>query len=212
MMDDEPVLATQDAESGASPSAEFVTITRAELEILRQLAAGATAAPSAGGPSPERPAEAGARGLESQLAKELAARDRKISELEEAYRGSVRDRELAAALAGRALVAGAAAQLIKLWRDEFDAYEEGGRYKVASRDGRSVAQAVKGWLDSPEFAHFCLPTSRGGTAVRDANRAAGPLPATAPLNLGEAAVQRWREQAAAQPANLLKPIGLKRGR
>ncbi len=212
MMDDEPILATQDAVEGASASEELVTITKSELERLHQLAAEAKVAPSAGERGSRPAVEAGDRGLTARLSKELADRDRKISELEAAYRGSVRDRELAAALAGRALVAGAAAQLIKLWRDEFDAYEEGGRYQVASRDGRSVAQAVNGWLNSPEFAHFCLPTSRGGTAVRDANRPASPAPPTAPRNLGEAVVQKWRSQAAAQPANLLKPIGLKRGR
>ena len=125
----------------------------------------------------------------------------------------MRERELATALAGRPLVAGAAAQLIRLWRDDFDVYEEGGAYKVSARDGRAVGQVVGDWLASAEYSHFCLPTSRGGTGARDASRpSAGAARRGAPKNLGESIVMKWREESAARPNNLLKPIGLRRHR
>ncbi len=92
-------------------------------------------------------------------------------------------------------------------------YEEGGAYKVAARDGRTVGQVVGDWLASPEYSHFCLPTSRGGTGARDASRpSAGGTPAAAPRNLGESVVMKWRDESAARPNNLLKPIGLRRHR
>jgi hypothetical protein len=216
-----------------SPPDDLVLVPRAELEALRKLAASAAEGATAAGVLAEvplaahgGPAESGHRRLrladaeeartpptdDSRVARELAARERKLSELESAYLGAVRDRELATALAGRPLVAGAAAQLVKLWRDEFEAYEEGGLFKVATRDGRPVAQVVGEWLGTPEFAHFCLPTSRGGVGGKEVNRPSAVPAAPAPRNLGEAVVMRWREASAARPDNLLKPIGLRRHR
>jgi hypothetical protein len=65
-----------------------------------------------------------------------------------------------------------------------------------ARDGRGVDQAVAGLLAEPAFAHFCLPTSRGGTGARGQNRSATPAPAPpAPKTLGEAVVLQWREAA-----------------
>jgi hypothetical protein len=202
---------------GAAPPAEHVTIPKAELDQLRGLA-GADEAGTRAPAAPEPPQCAGpdpgeaARGQEAWLARELAARDRRLSELERACKEAVRDRELATALAGKPLVAGAAAQLIKLWRDDFDAYEDGGQFKVAAKDGRPVAQVVGEWLGAPEFAHFCLPSSKGGTGARGVERPAAAAPPAAPRNLGEAVVMRWREDPLARPNNLLKPIGLRRTR
>ena len=200
-MDETPIAPVMDGAAGALAPADSVTISRAELEALRQLAATA-AAPAA--PEP--------RGVDSLMARELAARDRRLAELETAFKAAVRDRELATALAGKPLVAGAATQLIKLWRDEFDAYEDGGGFKVASRDGRTVAQTVNEWLGAAEFSHFCLPTSRGGVGVRDVNRPSSATVATAPKTLGEAVVLKWREESAAKSSNALTPIGLRRHR
>jgi hypothetical protein len=204
-MDENPI--PPGAGAGAPPPEDCVTISRAELDALRGLAA----AYEAEGSGPSRP-DPEAAGEHSRLARELAARERRLAELERAFMAAVRDRELATALAGRPLVAGAAAQLIKLWRDDFDAYEEGGAYKVASKDGRPVSQVVGEWLGAPEFAHFCLPTSRGGTGARDVNKPAGAAAPPAPRNLGEAVVNKWREESAARPDNMFKPIGLRRAR
>lgn len=157
--------------------------------------------------------EARLRAREADFARELEERDRKAAEWERACRAAIRDRELATALAGKGLVAGAAAQLIKLWRDELDTFERGGGVEVAARDGRPVAQAVADWLASPEYAHFCQPTSRGGTALPGAQRPAAADPrAPAPRNLGEAAILRWRQEAAARATEGTAPIGLGRRR
>lgn len=141
---------------------------------------------------------------------EIETRDRRFAELERTCKAAVRDRELASSLAGRPLVSGAAAQLIKLWRDEFDVFYKDNDYQVAARDGRTVAQAVTEWLGSPEYSHFCLPTSRGGTGARDASRPANHAAPGSPRNLGEAIVTKWREESASRTDNLLKPIGLRR--
>lgn len=200
-------------------SGQYVTISRAELDALRARTMSLSPKPEsageaeeANGAEPRYPDPSG-RVLNSQVAREIAARDRRLAELEQTCKSAVRERELATALAGRPLVAGAAAQLIKLWREDIDVYEEGGAYKVASRDGRTVSQLVGDWLASPEYSHFCLPTSRGGTGARDANRPPfGDTAAATPRNLGESIVMKWREETASRPNNLLKPIGLRRHR
>ena len=83
--------------------------------------------------------------------------------VERAYEAALVDRELLAALAGRPLVESATPQLLKLWRDEVETYQEGGELKVRSRrDGQAVHAAVDDWLDRPEYAHFSRSLSRGG--------------------------------------------------
>ncbi len=201
-----------EGEEVASPSDDYVKVSRAELEDLRSRA-GAPVDPRTSPPDALPEGTLSPRVSEAQLAREFALRDQRLAELERSCKAAVRDRELATSLAGRPLVEGAASQLIRLWRDEFDAYEEGSNYKVASKDGRSVGEVVKEWLASAEYSHFCLPTSRGGTGARDASRPPNP-PASqaAPRNLGESIVMRWREESASKPNNLLKPIGLRRHR
>jgi len=196
---------TVDSDSGDSvqeTADELVTVSRAELEELRALASGK-----------EPIAKVQRSSRERQKDELAAARDKRLSELEGVCKSAVRERELATVLAGKALVNGAAPQLIKLWAEEFDVYEEDGRFKVSSRDGRAVSQVVNQWLASPEYSHFCLPSSRGGTGAKDASRpAGGSATKSTPKTLGEAIVMKWREEAAAQPNNLLKPIGLRRDR
>ena len=133
------------------------------------------------------------------------------AEREAALRKAIRERELAVALAGRPLVAGAASQLLKLWADELDVYEDEGQYRVATRDGRSVSEAVTGWLSSRDYAHFCPPTSKGGTAVPGQPKAAMAQTIES-RTLGEAVLQRWRDAAAARGAGGGDPIGLGRRR
>jgi hypothetical protein len=182
---------------------EVVTIRRGELDELRALARGFSSAPRDNGPT----VDAAAR-REEALARELADRDRKVTELESAYRRALRDRELATTLAGRPLVSGAAGQLIKLWSDDLDVYEESGEYKVVSRDGRPVGQWVAERLGGPEFAHFCLPSSRGGSGARGLSQSgAAARVAPASLTLGEAIISQWRESAAASVAPTLGPAG-----
>ena len=222
-MDNIPIPPDSDeGEAGPASSGDYVTISRLELDELRSRADSSASNPEGARESgrtdegPElalRRADPMARGRDAQIVRELAARDQRVAELEQSCKSAVRERELATALAGRPLVAGAAGQLIRLWRDDFDVYEEGGSYKVSAKDGRTVGQVVGEWLASSEYSHFCLPTSRGGTGARDANRpSGGGPPAAAPKNLGESIVMKWREESAGRPNNLLKPIGLRRHR
>jgi len=142
---------------------------------------------------------------------QLEQRDRKAQEWERAYKAVLKEKELATALSGRALVPGGAAQLIKLWRDDLEVIDENGRTRVTARDGRGVEQAVAAWLASPEYAHFLRPSSMGGTTPRGDSRTARPgAPPSPPNNLGEAVLRRWRQEAAATPANGDDAIGLGR--
>lgn len=197
MMHDETLKhETAAGDGGADPSADFVTIPRVEFETLRATAA----------------TEVGRRERESDDARRLAELDRQVAEWQTAYKAAVRDRELVTALAGRPLVPGAAAQLLKLWRDEFDVLEEDGRPRVVCRDGRPAERAVADWLASPEFAHFRPPASRGGTASPgEPRQVAAPNSPPSPRNLGESLLQRWRV-AATGASDSPAPVGLGRRR
>lgn len=194
MMPTDPNPNTQCADGpdwdGPPEAAELVPVPRSELEALRSA-------------REER---------DASHARELEARERRAAELERSLKEAMRDRELATALAGRPLVSGAVPQLLKLWRDEFDVVEERGAYRVVARDGRAVAEAVAERLGGPEYAHFRLPTTRGGTAAQGAGRTSAPAAAApAARTLGEAAIRRWQE-AAARAAGAPGPIGLGRRR
>jgi hypothetical protein len=76
-----------------------------------------------------------------------------------------------------------------------------------------VGQVVGDWLSTPEYSHFCLPSSKGGTAGGNASRPVGAsISLGGPKNLGEAIVIKWREESATRPNHLQKPIGLRRNR
>lgn len=143
-----------------------------------------------------RPAEEAGGAAGESVRAEGEAPGRTAADWERAYRSAVVDRELATELAGRPLRPGAAAQLVRLWRDELELVEESGRERVVSRDGRALAKAVEEWLSSPEYGHFREPTSRGGGASRGPSRPGGggmEPPAPASRTLGEAVLREWRQ-------------------
>ena len=194
-----PILRSPDFElGGGGPADEFVTISKVELDDLRA---------KAGGEQPSRvesePTDSVRRTLEEEwsareaaYSREIADRERKANDLERTYKAALRDRELATALVGKSLVPGAAAQLIKLWRDDFEVVDDEGEIRVLAKDGRGVAQAVLDRLECSDFAHFCLPSSRGGTGSKGQNRSASsssPQAPSAPRTLGEAVLLKWRE-------------------
>lgn len=195
-------------EGDDGPDGELVTISRVELDDLRRLAT--RPVPQAtSGPSLDDLLQA--RDREHEL--ELSEAARRAGALEASYKAALLDRELATALAGRALVPGAASQLIRLWRDAFEVVDDDGAIRVVSREGRDVDRAVGDRLASPEFAHFCLPTSRGGTARRGPSRAGTPAQTpAAPRTLGEAVVRQWREATPADPGLVDRPTGWGRRR
>lgn len=144
---------------------------------------------------------------EALLARELADREQQLRDREAAYQSALRDRELAIALAGRPLVPGAGSQLLKLWREELTVIEDGDHCRVASRDGRSVAEAVDDWLSSPEYAHFCQAPSQGGAAIAGTNRPSTTSQSDSSRTLGEAILRRWRE-AVIERNSSSAPVGL----
>lgn len=156
-------------------------------------------------PQPPRERDDSRLHLEAQLAEQR----RKSMEQDQSMRSLLREREIATALTGHALVKGAAAQLIKLWADEFDTLEDAGQYQVRSKDGQSVAQAVGRMLARPEYSHFCQPTTRGGVAQPGHRGLSSDAPPDdRPKTLGEEIVLRWRRSNESTP--LGAPIGLKR--
>ena len=171
---------------------ELVTISRWELDALRAKVEGA---------APVTP-------MPIDVAHHEEASNRRLVELERGYKAAVRDRELATALAGRPLLPGAAAQLIKLWRDDFDVFEEGGEFRVSARDGSPVARAIAERLTEADYAHFLPPSSRGGAAAKGPTRASSSE--TLPRTLGEAVLKQWRESAASRLDPAAGPIGLRR--
>lgn len=211
------ILRSPDVESaGGSIADEVVTISKAELDELKARAEGGPASgPVAGGRPAGREEHAEEwKAREADHSREIEARERKAADLERAYKAALRDRELATALVGKPLVPGAAAQLIKLWRDDFEVVDDEGEIQVLARDGRAVEQAVLDRLNGPDFAHFCLPSSRGGTGAKGQNRSASapatPAPAP-PRTLGEAVLLKWRESAS-RPQGSPSPSGWGRHR
>ena len=196
------------ASEGVNPD-DLVTISRWELDALRAKTSAPVVAPLAGALM-ESAVEPVLSPQVTIVGTEESARSRRVEELERGFKSAVLDRELATALAGRPLVPGAAAQLIKLWRDEFDVYEEGGTFRVVARDGQPVAKAVAERLADAAYAHFSPPTSRGGAAARGTGRTSVSGVPTAPRTLGEAALQRWREAASVRADPSSGPIGLRR--
>jgi hypothetical protein len=209
------ILRSPDSESeGSLVANEFVTISRAELDELRARAAEIMAPRIDPNDSPVTRLEL-AEAIQARVVtaeRDVIASEQKSADLERAYKAALLDRELATALVGKPLVPGAASQLIKLWRDDFEVVDEDGEIQVRSRDGRSVGQTIESRLAGPEFAHFCLPPSRGGTSSRGQNRSSEPEPKPAsPKNLGEAILIRWRETASRPQASLI-PSGWGRRR
>ena len=197
------ILRSPDSESGGSSlSDELVTIPRAELDELRARAEeGSEARPGESSLARSEFAET-LKSRDAVYSREIAAHEQKSIELERAYKAALRDRELATALVGKPLVPGAASQLIKLWRDDFEVVDEDGEIRILAKDGRAVDQAVTDRLNGPDFAHFCLPSSRGGTGAKGQNRSASPAPAPAPpRTLGEAILLQWRESASRPQAS-----------
>lgn len=111
--------------------------------------------------------------------------DRKASEekaraAEAKFRQTVLERELAAALAGQKIRPGTADQLMRLWRDDFEVIDSGGRYEVRSKDMKTPAQVAAERLASPEWDHFVLAEHRGGAAPGGAQPQPTPVAGGSP--------------------------------
>jgi hypothetical protein len=206
------LLNPDDGGEGELASDPMVSIPASELDALR-LAASGPARPADAGAGAGAEAEERLRAIERRYDEELSRLARKAEQWEGACKAALREKELAAALAGRPLVPGAATQLIKLWRDELSVIDEADGPRVTSRDGRPVAEAVASWLSGPEYAHFSRPSSRGGTTPPGDSRSTGSAPPrSTPRTLGDAVLDRWRVASQASRHDPAGPIGLARRR
>lgn len=108
---------------------------------------------------------------------ELAKRDAKLAETEDRSKRWARDKEIAVALADQPLVPGAAAQLSRLFRDDFETVPDGESWKVQARDGKPVAEYIRERLATPEYAHFVPADKRGGSGATASGQQPAPEPA-----------------------------------
>jgi len=163
--------------------------------------------------------------LVKQHGQALEEERKRAAQTVERFKLSERNRELALALAGHNLVPGAAAQLAKLWADEFEVVEAGDTYQVRSRDLKSPKDWVAAKLGSEEYGHFVRATNQGGAGAAPATTPGNSLVARLPdgtaVNLppgyvvpqteGEKAYAEFLAQVAEQRRQGSAPIGLSFG-
>jgi hypothetical protein len=112
--------------------------------------------------------------------------------------------QLATALAGQNLVAGAAEQLATLWGNKFVVEAAGDTYAVRTPLHQTVKDYVATQLATPEYAHFVRPSSAGGVGTQHgaaqagSTPAANPIPEPVPANFGEFAILRMQKQGLTQ--------------
>ena len=96
----------------------------------------------------------------------IAAKDRKVAEVEARSRNAIIDLTITQALPVADLVSPSAAkQLLSLIRADFEAKPSGESWSVFATDGKSVDEAIKARLALPEFAHFLKATARPGAGA-----------------------------------------------
>lgn len=108
------------------------------------------------------------------------------------------ERELAVALTGQPLLPGVAGQLIELLKSKIvSSPNERQGFDVKSADGRGLADAVRDWLNKPEFQHFRQAITKGGTATRTESAATERLVSTSQpaRSLNEIVIQQWRQRS-----------------
>lgn len=128
------------------------------------------------------------------------SRDSQLSALKRKCLNLAKERALALAISGESLIPGVTDQLLTLLKDRVIA-EEAGEHeiRVMSRDGRSVTEAVKEWLASPEFRHFRPAGNRGGvlrkseTTLNEGSPGFTPEPPQA-RSLNDLVIERWKNR------------------
>ncbi len=130
------------------------------------------------------------------------------------------DGDMARELAGQKLVPGAAEQLCHLWRSQLVAEPHGDSYRVQTPTFQSVKDFVSTQLAQPNYAHFLMPGTSGGTGgtagggLSSPTPSANATPAVEPKTLGEAVIlhmQGLKQSKSADPRlDLSSPMGLRR--
>jgi hypothetical protein len=138
----------------------------------------------------------------------------RYSQLEEQVHAERRNSAIAEALHGRAFVgetpeqkAATAAMLRRLLQDDFETtHDASGTLVVREKlTGRPAADVLRERLESPQFAIFFAPSSRGG-AGSDGTRVPTNVRQPQPGSL-EAIVSQWRNQQSRNQSFGLHPKG-----
>lgn len=122
--------------------------------------------------------------------------------------GLAAERELAISLSGQSILPGVATQLMRLFRDKVVVQaDESQGWAVRSNDGRLLNDAVKEWLQSPEYQHFRVASTKGGTAQRTETNAVNKtvhnnLPVK---SLNELVINQWKQRSSASGTGSLWP-------
>jgi len=112
----------------------------------------------------------------------------------------LKERELAIALTSESLLPGVASQLLSLWKDNVVAQpDEKQGFNVRSSDGRPLSEAIKDWLQRPEYRHFRPANTRGGTAQRTetaaTHRVVNVTSSPPSKTLNEIVINQWRQRS-----------------
>lgn len=112
-------------------------------------------------------------------------------------RNFARDTALALAIGKHPVLEGKSEQLLKLWREDFEAVPDGEGYRFQTKDFKSLDQVVAERLASPEYDHYVKASSQGGGGASGGGRS-GPTPKPGeqekPKTLLEAAKEKLQGQ------------------
>lgn len=147
--------------------------------------------------------------LAAKYQEALAAKEKERTDFVARTRRAERDRALTAELAGQELASpGAAAQLARLWADDFECVDgPGGDFVVRAKgDYRPPAAIVAERLAHADYAHFVRASNRGGGGAGGgaADPTKTPSQAAHPATLDQAVIDDWKARGAADR----KHIGL----
>lgn len=131
----------------------------------------------------------------------LADRDKRIAEERTAKEASDRrsanfalESKLATALARYDLVEDAAADLLQLWKGDFEAVAEGDGFNVRSKDRRPVDDIVRERLTSKRYEHYVKSTAAPGGGTAKPTATPTPDPNKPPQTYDEVVAAQMKAQ------------------
>lgn len=127
------------------------------------------------------------------LARDILARDQKLSEVDARYRTATLERDLYGALADHPLVPGTADQIAQLVRGGLEVVADGDGLATRSKAGRPIGEHLAEVLADAKFAHFLKPTGGGGSGSTGTDMG-GPWVAKTP---DDEVFENFRRQQAA---------------
>lgn len=176
------------------PVADQVTISAAELKVFEDARARLVAIEGE-----RQQTQTALESLTATSAADLAAANARAEQMAERSRNYAIDSAMAHAFAGHDLVEGSMEDLCKLWRDDIEAEADGDRWKVKTKDGRSVSALVAERLAGRHSNHV-KATSRSGASGGGGNVPAptqgNPNDGPQPMSVSERLIVRERDHLA----------------